>query len=167
MAERDVHRVERTEATSVGDQCEVGVETRGKGRDFVQDIVLVVEVAPHAVGGNCPVRIQGLAIDGIHTEKLDLPGFDLVLQSGDKTPVFVVEESSVTGGKYDNPRTGGAENEQFHFTSDVRTIPLMVLAIHIGLRRSRLFEQSFLITGQYFCPQVVPGAAHVNPILDP
>src|SRR5208282_1518939 len=98
--------------------------------DFVDEVVLVLDMA-----GDAPARwdvavIPALHVDRVDAEELQVAAVDLAGDSADHVAVFKLVEASSRGGEDENRHAFVAEDEEFHVAAEAAGIPLVIFAVH-------------------------------------
>jgi hypothetical protein len=101
-----------------------------EGNDFVQYVLLILLMPGEPVPWRTPVTVKTLGVYAIDAAELEPAIIDLVPQSGNESPVFVIVEPSDAGRENDHPRTTLSKNEKFHFAAQIRAMPSMIFSMH-------------------------------------
>jgi hypothetical protein len=97
---------------------------------FVEDVVLIVQVAFDPVARVDLLAIPALVVDRRHAKQPQAAAFDLVGQRADHAAVLILEERAHRARKHDHRRTVVAEDEELHVPVQRAREPLMVVPKH-------------------------------------
>jgi len=132
VAEGDVDGMKASEAAAERDEMGVLIFEAHEGDDFVDEVVVVLDMA-----GDAPARRDGFVIPALHVDRvgakdLALAGVDFSGKGRDHSAIFKLEVASAGGGKHEDGHTGVAEYEEFHIAAKARRMPFVIFAIHRG-----------------------------------
>ena len=129
MAEGDVGGVKSAKAASQGHAVRIPVLLLDEGHDFVDEVVLVLDVAGDAPARRDVAVVPALVIHRVDAVELDLAVVDLVGDAAGQAAVFKFEKAPAGRGKNEDGHAGVAEDQQFHVAAQAMGIPLVILAI--------------------------------------
>src|SRR5262249_23544832 len=102
-------------------------------QDIMEQVMLVLYVPLDAPVGMRHTVVPAFGVHTVDTIKLEMPAVDLVGDSPDHAPVFVLEKASLRGGKDQQRGAPMAKDQQLHVPLEIMRKPLVVFTIH-GLR---------------------------------
>ena len=104
-------------------------------QNFVDQVVVVLNVPPHAVRRALPLRVPALGIDAVHAEQHDLAILDLPADGVHHAAVLVLVERAHRGRENQHRHPAVPEQQQLHVTAQTVAVPLVIFAIHLRVSK--------------------------------
>jgi hypothetical protein len=102
MLEGDIDGMESAEAAAEGDKMGVLIFLADQWNDFVDEIVVVLDVAGDAPTGRNLLVVPALHVDRVNAVELELAGIDFASERADHVAIFKFVEAAARGRKHDD-----------------------------------------------------------------
>ena len=113
-------RVVRAEAAAGHANRRMVIQMMDERDDVAEDVVLVLQVPPHALARVHVPVVPALAVHRRDAEQLQRAVFELAGERAHHPLVLVLEERAHRRGKHDHRRAGVAEDQQIHVAVERR-----------------------------------------------
>ncbi len=132
VPKRYIHCMVSAEAATVRDQKWCRVDTPTEWQNFMKYVLFIENMPLDSITRLTPIAIKCLVVYGIDTENLEPALFQMVAHRLNQAHIFVIIKAAHPGRKGEDPRTGVAEDKQFHVATKSMTVPFVVFAFHGG-----------------------------------
>ena len=109
MAKCDVGGVEGAQTAAVGNNCRMVILLVHEGKDFVEHVLLILNMASNPSGWMSPPTVKTFAVHAIEAIELDMALFDFGAKHIDHPEIFVFVESRSPRWKYQYLRSSMTE----------------------------------------------------------
>lgn len=117
------------EAGTGDDERRIGILLEREGQQLVDEVPIVLIMAPGSFVGGPPPGVPAFTIDAVGTNELSSAGGQRFAQRCDQTAIFPIVETADRSWKGQNAWSGVTKDEEFH-VAERRAVPTMIRAFH-------------------------------------